>query len=265
MMDPKTMQAMRLEMEKQAISSAALRRAGSVVARGAKGLGGAAGRAAVGAGRAVADFGKRQVHGFTGLMGDSLTSGLKRRQASLAKQMEGATGDQLKKLVRKSKDVASEIGHREAAHKAGITSLPGLAKGLVTKPKETGKALWRHTTGGSKAGTALALGVPGAMAAWDLRKGDESDQGGSSIGQKLVRHGTQLGTGILTGGMSIIPGMVTSTAIEGGVSKAYNKARDQFAPKREAPVQIGQAGQQAATRAGQTLARRVSGPVRTDR
>lgn len=187
-------------------------------------------------------------------MGESLTAGLRRQQAGIASKMESATGDQLKKLVGKSKNVAKELSHRQAARDAGITSLPGIAKGLATKPVDTAKAMWRHTSGGGRAGTALALGVPAAFAANDLRKGDESAAGGKTVGQKIVRHGAQLGTSVITGGMSLVPGMVTSTALETGVGKAYDKLRGHQRPtsfKRSI-------GEVAANTAGRAMARRVA-------
>lgn len=223
-MNPEQLMSMRLEMEKQALSA-------STLSRGAKSLGGFLSRGARSAGRAVKEFGQRQAHGFTGHYGDSLTTGLKRKEKKLLKKMMGSDGKKLTKLRGALKDTVTRRHEMEAARKAGITSLPGLAKGLKSDAAGTGKALLKHQTGGTGVGRAMTFGVPAAFAASDLRKGDESEDGGKTIGQKLVTHGTRFGAGLATGSLAFVPGMVTASALEGGATKAYNKLTGRSAKK----------------------------------
>jgi hypothetical protein len=81
-----------------------------------------------------------------------------------------------------------------------MTSIPGAVKGLATNPREAAQAIWKQTTAGGALGTGLAVGMPAVMAANDLRKGDESAVGGRTIGQKLVKHTIDTGTGFAFGG-----------------------------------------------------------------
>lgn len=216
----------------------------------APGIGaGTAAQRTLGAGvTGVKNFAKRQVHGFTGAYKNDLGNiGMHSSQDSARKihlerlraadtvnhggNMDAASlGERVKaKLQRRGArtrgDVAAQgLADREAglveqgargdaAIRAGITSIPGVAKGLVTKPKETGKALWKATAD-SPMSAAMALGVPTAFAAPGILRGDESETGGLTRKQKLTRLGTELGAGLLTGGMSTLPQMATFTAAE---------------------------------------------------
>jgi hypothetical protein len=168
-------------------------------------------------GRGIADFGKRQLHGFTGKFEGSMTEPLKRKAEIL--RLRGAKPSKIEA-------VGEQLARRQAAMKSGTSSIPGLAKGLATSPKATAKALWREGTGGgSRGGAALAVGVPAAFAIPDIAKGDEAAIGGRSLGQKFVRHGATLGTGMLVGGLPIIPQMIVGGAGERAAARLAGEAK----------------------------------------
>lgn len=165
------------------------------------------------------DFGRRQIHGFTGGQQQAMRAPLQRKQEILRLRGQeasrlGETGyaDALKKKVQ---TVGEELGRREEAMKAGVTSLPGIAKGMVTAPRQTAKGMWRHAIGGGGiGGGAMAIGAPLAFAAPDIARGDESAEGGRTVGQKLVRHGLTAGGMLATGGIPIVPQMLALGGIE---------------------------------------------------
>lgn len=203
-------------------------------------------------GQGLKDFGTRQVHGLTGLKGDSVRDTVHRKatrsrqllKARLNKDLAGASPEQRAKLLEQyKKDMASVRSNHArdmGALDAGITSLPGIAKGLVRDPKATAKAMWDRSTGGTRTGAAMTVGLPAAFTAPELLKGDESATGGKSIGQKLVNVGTAMGAGVATGGLGFIPGMVGWTALEGIGNAPFNmakKRRAANAAKAAAPSQ----------------------------
>lgn len=133
------------------------------------------------AAKSVKDFAKRQAHGLTGAYGHE----------------------------------AANIGLNPEAVRAGITSLPGLARGVATKPRETLKAVGREAlSGGATVGLGMGVGVPVAFAAPGLLRGDESSKGGLSVRQKAVNLGTDIAGGALTAGVPIIPGAVGGLALQ---------------------------------------------------
>lgn len=132
------------------------------------------------AGKAVRNFAKRQAHGLTGAYASE----------------------------------AAQIGLNPANVQAGVTSLPGIAKGLVRRPKETIKAVGREAMSGGRTGLALGVGLPVAFAAPDLAHGDESAQGGRSMRQKLVNVGSGVVGGALTAGVPVLPQMIGSTGVD---------------------------------------------------
>jgi hypothetical protein len=103
----------------------------------------------------------------------------------------------------------------------GIDNIPGAIGGLLNKDKR--KATWgamkQHGMGASTSAKMMSVGIPVGMTAMDLSKGDESSQGGRSIGQKMVGGAVDLGTGIATGGMGIVPSMAAFTAASAGADK----------------------------------------------
>lgn len=188
---------------------------GQAVGETAKRIGGAAKR-----------FGQRQLHGLTGAYSSTPGAIGMRGSEQAAKELRlhhrrildetahGASPKRLKALGEKLKDIESQGHAGDAATKAGITSLPGVAKGMATKPIATAKALGRTMIGGSGTGAAIAVGLPLAIAAPDLARGDESSRGGRSVKQKLFGVGSGLAGGMLTAGVPVIPQLVGGTAVD---------------------------------------------------
>lgn len=185
-------------------------------------------------GEGVVRFGKRQIHGLTGAFADPAQTGIR-------SSVEAARKTDLvqKRLADRLKDVSDPAKAqklREAAHsevsrlkewgeqgdralKAGVTSLPGVVRGLATKGKrlETVKALGHEMTGGGglmSMGGALGVGLPLATGAADLARGDESAQGGRTLAQKAVNVGTNVGMGALTAGMPFGAQMIAGSAAD---------------------------------------------------
>jgi hypothetical protein len=181
-------------------------------------------------GQGVSNFGRRQLHGVTGAYSDRpgeiglRSSGTAAKKVDLAERrlqdrLVGSRSPQQsldlhKKFQQEKKHLLEEGQRGDSYLKAGITSLPGLAKGLATAPKKTVKALWNEATSGSRLGVAASTGLPLALAAPGLAAGDESAQGGLSVRQKMTRLGTGLAGGLLTGGLPIVPQMATGLAID---------------------------------------------------
>ena len=172
-------------------------------------------------GTGIKDFAGRQAHGFTGKFEGSMVNPLKRKAQVMDLRAAADIGKKGKGLnvfagkSMKGNMARGELAHRQNAMKSGVTSLTGIAKGMKD-PKRLAKAMWSEGTGGGGAlGATLGVGVPAAMAIPDLAKGDESDKGGRTVKQKLVRHGVGLGAGIATAGLPIIPQMMAGSVAEG--------------------------------------------------
>lgn len=185
-----------------------------------------------GVGRSAKHFGKRQIHGLTGAfkndpagMGmDTLASAQEnihlsrlKRDAALkrldSKDFRGSAAE-----YRRYKDTV--LGHLQRGAQGdleraqGITSIPGTIKGLYTSPKETAKALWHRTTGSSRGGIALGVGLPVAFAAPGLLRGDESAEGGPTVRRKLMMLGGNVAGGIATAGLPVVPQMLAMQGID---------------------------------------------------
>ncbi len=196
-------------------------------------------------GRGVKQFGQRQVHGITGAysktpgkigLRSSATSKKKIDLAKLRLQDElkfaktPEKQEALRKSFQKTKAGLIEEGKRgDESIRAGVTSLPGIAKGLARDPRRTAKAMWRETTGGGGlGGTAMAVGLPVATMVPELARGDESATGGKSMRQKLVELGTITGGGIATAGLPIVPMMAAGLGIDAAgqaVARRFEKKR----------------------------------------
>jgi len=192
---------------------------------------GTAGELVRGAGRAVKQFGQRQLHGFTGKYTDRPGSiGLRGSETAekTVQKLDRRFADRKSyELGPKSveehasaiKDIREQGRHGDAALHAGITSIPGIAKNMVRHPIGTAKALGREFVSGGRAGVALGIGAPIAMAAPGLARGDESATGGMTRVEKLKRLGTSVGAGALTMGLPVIPQMAASTGVEYGLNR----------------------------------------------
>ena len=190
-------------------------------------------------GEGIKNFGKRQLHGFTGAYEDRASqiglrsTGeadrrielLKLRQADV--KSHGGLTDKVKKdFAEKILSLHEWCRGGDQALRSGITSIPGVIGNLATRPIHTAKALGRSVTGGSGAqGMALGLGLPLAISAPDLAKGDESARGGRTMRQKLVGAGSGLAGGMLTAGMPIIPQIVGSSAVDSIASRQFGGKR----------------------------------------
>lgn len=196
--------------------------AGSAVVGTAKRIGGG-----------LANFGKRQIHGLTGAF-DRDAIGMA-GNASAAKKVDllgRRTADELKHAptarhagIQKAHDAAvkgtlEEGRGSQALADAGITTLPGIAKSLSSsKTRGTAlRAMGKSVTDGS-GGVAMSLGVPLAMAAPSLAKGDETATGGMSMGKKVRNIGINAATGAAFGGLPIIPQLATGIATDYGLGR----------------------------------------------
>jgi hypothetical protein len=128
----------------------------------------------------VRNFAKRQAHGFTGAYADQ----------------------------------AARIGLNPDRVAEGITSLPGLARGLHRDPKGTLKAVGREAVSGGRAGLALGVGVPVALSAPGLAHGDESATGGRSMRRKLVGLGSGIAGGTLAAAVPAVPQLIGTTGLD---------------------------------------------------
>lgn len=127
-------------------------------------------------------------------------------------QKQRSMGDALTKQV---SALQSEGQAAQHLRDLGMTSVPGAVKGMVTNPREASKALWQHMRQGGALGVAAGTVIPGAIAARDLSRGDESAMGGRTMGEKALRAGATIGGGMLLGGVPMLPG-----AIAGGVAES---------------------------------------------
>lgn len=235
--------------------------------------GGALGAASGGAGRVVRDakmlrpyqgtlravgshlgegakrFGARQVHALTGAFKDK-NIGLRGREWTKEKNrlarlrygedVKHRVADPAKLREQYTSTLASNFQEGvlgEEAKRLGLTSIPGVAKGLATAPKETVKGLWRQVRGGGGTGmAALNVGLPVAFGAADIAKGDESAQGGLTKKQKALRTVGQVGGGFLTPGMPIAGMVVGGDLVDRGIRRLGGWKKEQEEPVPRVPV-----------------------------
>lgn len=181
---------------------------------------------------------KRQVHGLTGAYADPAKSRIRssveaaRRKEllearlldDLAHAKNPAHAEKIKAKAEKARKSLAEWGAAgDRALKSGITSLPGVAKGLAKSKtrKETLGAIKDEMIGGPGSGglaragmIGVGIGLPGAAGVADIAKGDESAQGGRTVGQKAMNLATNLGVGTLTIGLPIGSQMIASTGAD---------------------------------------------------
>ena len=179
---------------------------------------GAIGETAMRGARGLGNFAKRQVHGAVGAfdhdaigMAGNATSGkkvdlLKRRAADeLAHAHPNARG-----AIEASRDAAvkGELAHGARAQSladAGVTNLPGMARALATPGRRADafRAMGRSVSDGP-GGALMSLGVPAAVYGPELMKGDESAQGGMTLGQKARRAAAGTAAGVAFAGMPVV-------------------------------------------------------------
>ncbi len=201
-------------------------------------------------GTSLKNFGKRQIHGFTGAWGDKPESiGMPGRHVASKKLELAAVRNKdmlararspkereriLEKYDEVKKDIIREGSEGDARTRAGITSLPGMAKGLATNPRETSKEMLAAATGGSLSGAGLAFGVPLGLSGPGLLKGDESAEGGPTMRRKALMLGANVAGGVATAGLPFIPQFIASGATDALVT-----------PRAHATGEIAQRGARA--------------------
>ncbi len=164
---------------------------------------GAAGGAAGGALLGRSNFGKRQVHGLTGAFANTA-------------------------------EEAAAIGLDATAHAQGISSIPGIARGLANSSTRatTAKNLGSFMLHGGAPGGSMGqrafnytmAGLPLAMAAPGLMRGDESATGGQTRTQKVVNLGLNTAGSVLTAGMPIVPQIMGSMGV-GALAEKITRPR----------------------------------------
>lgn len=187
-------------------------------------------------GSGVRRFGGRFRHGITG-HGDAGALGmpsstesarridlLKRRADADIAFNPAAREKVTKGLATETESLTSAGVAGDKAIKAGVTNLPGVVRGLATNPRETGRGLYHAMAGGGGAPLALGMGVglPIALEAPSLARGDESATGGLTTTQKALRLGSRVGSGVLTAGMPIVPGMLAGMTSDVLTDKALS-------------------------------------------
>jgi hypothetical protein len=147
-----------------------------------------------------------------------------------ADRLQGMAPQKAKQLTEKHvgrmQGLTEEGLRGDDALRAGITNVPGVVRGLATRPGETAKALKNEMlAGGGMGAGAVAVGLPLALAAPDLARGDESATGGRTMRQKLVNTGSGLVGGALTAGMPIIPQIATGIGIDSLAARTIARGR----------------------------------------
>lgn len=191
-------------------------------------------------GRSIQRFAKREAHGLTGAYSKTSPTELgymTPENLEKAKHLEnlranfrsqGASPRMARRAQSEARDAIEGYGQeaREFADRRahGITSLPGTLHGLATKPRDTSKALYRAATGGSMIGK-VGLIAPVAMSIPELARGDERDQGGLSVGQKLLATGGNIAGNLLTAGMPAMSQVVAGGAMDLAIARRANARR----------------------------------------
>jgi hypothetical protein len=182
-------------------------------------------------GGSVKNFGKRTVHGLTGMLNPA--------EAGMQSTLHAKDQARLvsKRLIDEMKytsdpaarrklmdDAREEIAGLYRAGKEGdqaiamgVTHLPGTIKGLASKETrgETAKYLGKQMIGGGGAlGTVMGVGIPLGFGAYDVMQGDESATGGRTVPQKFVNLGVTTATGGMMGGMPVGAQLVAQTGID---------------------------------------------------
>lgn len=185
-------------------------------------------------GTEIANFGRRQVHGFTGHynpdaigMGGNAAAGkqvdlLKRRAMDEVRHNPNRAEELLGTAQREITDTLAKGRKEQSLQDAGITSVRGIVRAM-RDPNQRSTALRAMgstlTSGAGPGGAAMALGVPVAMAAPSLARGDESAVGGQTVGQKVKGLGAGMLAGAAVGGLPLIPQIVAGGALDAGAKR----------------------------------------------
>lgn len=201
-------------------------------------------------GTEASNFAQRQVHGLTGYGTndqkylDRIGIAGKQTSANKARVLNMRAEDVLAHNPGKADAISAglhgEVGalHHDGAiaqrfRDLGMTSLPGAMKGAVTNPREASSAIWNQLRSGGAGAAALGVGVPGALGAADVARGDERATGGRSVQEKVMRAGANVGGGLLFGGVGLLPQALGGSVAEsaaGRLGRAITPARQPVAP-----------------------------------
>jgi hypothetical protein len=206
----------------------------------------------------AANFGQRQVHGFTGWRPggavksiEQIGGGAAEARGALGKALQGGDAAAIGKAQ-------GTLSAAEKAQAMGLTSLPGVAKsvkdnGLLPTVATGAKEQW---SGSSKKMKALMVGLPAASVVNTLRKGET--EGGKGKGERIGRTlGGALGYSMaplsLGAGTALGMGLERAGGLVGkGVDKLRGKRPD--VPQAPSPPPATEPGD-----TGQHLAERVYG------
>lgn len=147
-------------------------------------------------------------------------------------QKHGLTGKG--RMPTPPKASAKEIGQIREAEKAGLTSLPGLVKGMVRKPRETIRAAWKTQSTPAK----LLTGGFAAMEA--PRVLDRKTQEGT--GEKALQLAGDTGGYFMASRMGMVPGVLASVAAGTAgkyIGRGVDRLRGYRPPPEAAPQSAG--------------------------
>ncbi len=214
----------------------------------------AAGQTAKNLGQGIANFGRRQWYGLTG-RGNADAIGMAGNTAAgrKAKLLEARFADEAKHMAPSAlpaartaheaavKSTLAQGAQAQRLQDAGVTSLPGLARGLRGPNRSAAlRAMGSTITNGAgAAGVGVTVGLPVALNAPSLLKGDESAQGGMSMKQKMLGLGASIGTGAAVAGLPIIPQIAAGGLLDAGVQRLTSFRRKRMPIPSPAPETAG--------------------------
>lgn len=211
-------------------------------------------------GQGVSNFGQRQFHGLTGYggkdqayldrigMAGSNTSASKARLLNLRAEnqlthMKNPSAAAVEKVHGGLHSAVSGIAQEgqigDRMRSLGMTSAPGAIKAMATNPREASRAVWEQLRSGGRLGVAAGVGLPAAMTASSLARGDESATGGQTVGEKLMRGGANIGGGLLFGGLPVASQMLAGGLAEGAAGRVGRALTPPRAAISDATPRIG--------------------------
>lgn len=200
----------------------------------------AAAQAARNVGTGIKNFGKRQIHSVTGAYRDQAGEigihGMDRARKRvnleklrledrLARNTGGAANaDKLREESQRRIQGFLEEGERgQRLLDANATSLWGLTKGLIGKDRgRVARTLVKDSLG-SPGAAAMTIGAPLAFNAPDILRGDESSEGGKSLGNKLMSTGAQIGASVLGAGVPLVGQSLLWTGAESAADLPFGR------------------------------------------
>lgn len=198
------------------------------------GAGQAAAATVRGGAETVKNFGKRQVHGLTGAydpsaIGMNSSAGrFREQQLVFARRRDAlAHGEKAithRQALEQSAGLSDEGLRGDANIRAGITSVPGLARGLARNPKATMGAVRDEVLSGGRMAKAL-VALPVAQGALDISRGDESATGGKTVRQKVVSAGVNTIGGAAVSALPVLPQIATMAGLDVAAHKALGGRR----------------------------------------